>query len=695
VNVLASHDKNGLLKRALVLGRWQSDSAAIFEALPHMASDLNADVTMQTLENLSVPFDYVRCRLKDLVESDVPTLVFPDHGRPFIFLRSTDQGLEVQFEASEEAVFVPPTRASAIAIVIRTYAEAESHAASMTVSEAFASFRPMLPGLFTASLFVNVLGLATPILIMAIYDRVIPTGSTKLLVSLTLGVAIIFGFEFLFRQTRTRALAYVGRKSERALSLALFRKLMSLPLGEVSKSNVDEQLARFRSFEALREPFTGQLMTTLLDLPFALLFLTVLFLLAPPVGFVVLIVIAAFGLTALVTTPIQQRLNLATAGAVAQTRRQYFDAITHQRAMYQLGIGSRWIERCDQLVSTSEAAVRKARQLQSGLHSFAQGLTSVATVGAIVLSAQGALNGSLSFGALIAVIVLVGKTLSPIQSLFTSLPQLLSFFQSRTQADRLFRLGEEVELGVGQSHQSSLKGDIAFHGVTHRPDAKSAPVLTQVSFHCPPGALTVVMASDESARTAILDLIDGLVQPIAGTIEHDQIDSRQIARDFLRRSIGYAPQQKAFFHGTILQNFRMNDPSITEDAVWEALFDLGLEQDILDLPDGIETRLKGHDRTRWPDETWRGLVLARTIARPRAILLFSEPTDALSAERRAQFRNWLSSHKGRHTIVIATADRALIPLADRCLYLDSGRLTVNGEGESGRKKLLAMLKKHG
>ena len=420
-----------------------------------------------------------------------------------------------------------------------------------TVQASFSALRPMMPWLLASSLLTNILGLLAPLLIMAIYDRMIHSGSVHMLVSLAIGVVIIGTTDFSFRYARTKALSYVGWRGERELTVSLFRKLMSLPLAQLQKSDINQQLSRFRQFEALREMFTGQVMTTLLDLPFALIFFAVLTYLAPAVGLFTLCLVAFLVVFGCVTIPYQQRLDKEAAVASAASQAAMHDAILHQRAIADLGIQQHWMDRSLPLAETAERANCAARQFQSLVQLIAQTITALASVGAVVISAYGALSGELSFGALIASIALVSKVLAPLQALYSSFPQILSFRASRVQADRVLRLPEEMELGLEQSHQKTLNGSVSFSGVTYRPDLLNAPLLSQASFKCEPGELLVVMGSDAAARTAVLDLIDGLYTPLAGTIEHDGIDIRQIATDELRKSVTYATYEKSLFYGTV------------------------------------------------------------------------------------------------------------------------------------------------
>ncbi|WP_170419340.1 peptidase domain-containing ABC transporter [Ruegeria atlantica] len=683
---------SGLLYKLLLARGWRNNEDRLFEAFPHVLDQLRPDDVFETLENLKVPFTQIRCREREITDQECPALIIPDNGACYLALARTGQTLQFSDDQNPDFNRLKPGPRWCTVIRIDRFTHQSANPWHMSVRSAFSELGPMLPWLLVASLLSNLLGLMAPLLIMGIYERVIPSGSFSLLVSLAIGVLIVGASDLCFRHARTRALAYVGWRGERQLMIALFRKLMSLPLSQLRKTDLTQQLSRFRQFESLRDGFTGQVMTTLLDLPFVVIFFAVLAYLAPQVALLTLGLAVFLICLGAIVIPQQKRLDQNSAETAAASQSAVQDAILHQRAIASLGMQIQWLERSIPLAERAEAAAGRSRQFQALAQSLAQSVTALATTGAIILCAHGALRGDISFGALIASIALVSKIMAPIQSLYSSFPQLLTFRNSRNQADRVLDLGEEIEVGLEQTHQKTLGGAIAFSSVTYRPDPLNAPVLSQVSFNCEPGEVVLVMGSDAAGRTAVLDLIDGLYAPLAGTVEHDGVDIRQIARDELRKSITYATYDISMFYGTVAQNFRLASASLRDDEIESALADMDLQDDQGLLPNGIDTRLSDGDLAQIPQAALKSLVLARCMARPSSVYLFSEPTNGLSDHRRACFRNWIRAQQGCRTVIIATADRSFMQFADRFIFLNGDRIVVNSTGDAGRKKLQAVLK---
>lgn len=687
---LALSNASTMLHRLISAGGWHGTDAAIFEGMPHQSDRLTGADLVATLENLDIPVTQIPCRLSAIARSDCPALFLSDRGQCLAVLDAREGELLTLVPGQDSPTWTTAQPREGTLVQIERHRAQARRKPPASVGEIVAVMRPMLPWLCLASLMTNLMGLATPLLVMVIYDRVIPSGSLELLASLIAAVAVIALSDTSFRYARSVAVAHVGRNVERRLSLALFRKLMLLPLAQLQKSSADQQIARFRQFESLRDLFTGQVMTTLLDAPFTPIYLAFLFFLAPPVAMLILVTIAIYGLASAVSISVQQQRDTQAFEESARLRTFVHDAVLHQKALANLGLRDTWTTRHAGLVERAETASRKAGYAQAINQSLAQSLMGFAGIGSVFYSAHAAMAGDMSFGALIAVIALVWKVLGPVQALYASLPQILAFRRSRQQADRVLGLPEEHVRGLNKAHQKTLSGSVALQSVTYRPDPARPPALSQVSLTIRRGELVLVYGSDAAGRSALLDLIGGLRHPTMGTVEHDGIDIRQIAVDDLRRSVTHHVQNSDFFYGTILQNFRLAAPSVDTTAVRSALRQLQLETDIDAFPEGIDTRLSEEVKSNLPKSVLPALSLARTMARDAPLFLFDEPTAHLDDTRRTAFRAWLKEQKGTRTVVMATPDRSFLSIADRVLYLDRGRVAVNDAGTAGLKKLDAM-----
>lgn len=684
-----------ILDRIMSAAGWHSNHNRLFEAVPHMSDKLSADDMIRTLENLGVPIASERCNLRQLQSRDCPALfVTEDDSVLAIFERSEDKLLTCSV-GDEKPTWTAPEHVNGLLVRLERFDSNQEVEKAIGFSQITREFSGLFPWLIFASFMSNLAGLATPLLIMVIYDRVIPSGSVDLVLSLVLAVMLALAADCGFRYARSSAVAFMGRRTEHRMGLALFRKLLALPIDQIQKSDVEQQLARFRQFESLRDVFSGQTMTTLLDLPFIFIFLIVLFILCAPVAWLVIGLSVIFAFAIWLNLPKQKALNAQAAERKTLLHSHVFEATEKQRAIQRLGLVNHWTDRNAVLAKQAAQAVRKASNFNLVSQAFGQTLMAIAGIGAVAISALGAIDGSISFGALIAVMALVWKVLTPLQALYSNAPQILSFAASKQQSDRVLALPEEVVRGIGQNHQKAFNGQISLSGVTHRYDATTSPVLSQISLDVAAGEFVIVCGDSNSGKTTLLDLICGFRQPSIGSIQLDGVDVRQIAVDDLRRSITYEQSRTELFYGTLYQNFRLASPSLSEPEMIAVLEAMQLMEEVQKFPDGIHTRLSESFRGSLSPTMLRSLALCRSLVREGPVLLLNDPSAGLDQPRKEALAKELTRLKSTKSILVATNDPSLIVLGDRFVYLDHGRVIANDTGVAGRKKLMAIQNKLG
>lgn len=683
-----------LLQRLVEHAGWRGEARALANAAPHLSERLTPEDHIATLENLGLPLFVAETRLGRLTADDCPCLFIAQNGAVMsVLARTGDMMLVMESGDGKPARRAAPgARRGPRGVMVKVLADGGDGGPRppAALGDMLTGFRGALVSLLAASFFTNLMAFATPVLIMVIYDRVIPTDAVDLIWSLALAMGLIFATDAALRALRARVAAHLGVRVERSLGLALFRKLTALPLAQVEKSGAHDQLARLKQFEGLRDIFTGQIFSTFLDLPFTLLFLGVVFALSPAIGVMLIGVAAAFGLAGLVAAPAQRRLNAAAAAAKTAHQKLLFEITSHQRAIRRLGAETAWADRAGRLAERSARQARRAKRWQMIAQAFGQSLMMAAGVGVIAIGAEQALAGDLSFGGLIAVMALVWRFLGPVQALYANASRIQSFAQSRRQVDRVLALDEEFVRGASVSRMKTFSGRLALVNATCRFDAASDPALAGVSISVGRGELVMIAGNSGAGKSTLLNLVTRLVSPVAGGVRLDGVDYRQIAADELRRAVAHDLQEPAFFHGTLRQNFRLSDPTLSDEAIAAALDCLDLAREVEALPEGLDTRLTGAVQARMSRSVLRGLSLARCLARDAPIYLFDEPCMGLDSDREHAFLRVLQAMKGRKTTLMVTNRPSHFELADRLILLDRGRVLVNDKGPAARKKISAL-----
>lgn len=677
--------------RALVKAAgWHGDSRSIVQALPHETQSISAEDLQQTMQNLGISVQEETGRLAATSAKDCPFVFVQNDGQYLIVLDRNDDGALV-FQGDEAApVWQPVGTSRGTILLVSSESDKTQVPTKKTFYNIVRNFKGQIAALFLAALVANCLAFAAPIFIMVAYDRVLPANALDLLMSLLVGMAIVLASDAVLRTFKTQAVAYIGRKVERQMGLDLFNKLMSLPLAQLQKSDVGQQLSRLKQFEGLRDIFSGSTLNSALDLPFTLLFLYVIFTLAPDTGWMVLALCGMFAIGYVLGTPVQRHLSANATNARMAYQNFLMELTKNQRSIQRLGIREKLLHRNEVLAALAAESARKVKQFSMFNQIFGQSLMMFAGAGAVVHGTRSAMAGDMTLGGLIASMTLVWRVLAPIHALYGAAPAIAGFKQSIKQVDRVLDLPEELRRGARPSQFKSFQGEIVVSGASFRYSAVGDPVLTGVSMKAAAGSVTVITGPNGSGKSTLLNMLDGLYAPSSGTVQIDGIDYRQIACDDLRVSISYVPQYPEFFHGTVAQNFRLTHPLATEEDIWAAIRSAGLADEVRSFPEGINTRLTENFRQKMSGSVAQGLALARGFVKQAPVYIFDEPCNGLDDAKEGAFLAKLSQLKGAQTVFLTTGRPSHFRYADRIIYLDRGRILIDDTAEAATKKINAL-----
>jgi len=553
------------LRGLLEACNWRVDDHRIAGVLPHFIDKLGAVDTITALQNLNIEVDAHPCNLEAIGKADCPAFFQTSDGNLMGLL---DCNKDRYLVHRDESIFpkwekLAPRNGTLITLKLRdAVKEAQDRKKEHEVTAFWRHLSGHAPNLyivFFAALFTNVLAFAPPLFIMVLYDRVIPTGSHDLLLSLIIGMGLVVSTDIALRLVRNKVISLVGADVDRFMGNLLFRKLMSLPLEQLTKSDIDQQFNRLKQFESLREAFVGPTLVSLFDLPFTILFGVLIFIISPVLGLCILGTATAFLIAHLFLAPIQQSRQSAAATSRLALQNLQTELLTNQRAIARFGVKDLWIDRIKQRVSVAADETRAAKEISLAAQAVGQSLMMFAGAMTILIGALAVINETLTLGGLVASMALVWRVLSPIQSIYGSSLQIQGHRRSISQIVRIANLPEEMRSGIWQSQTSFQSGVVEFDNISFRYQSSGDPIIAGVTAAAEPGQITAVSGLNAAGKSTLLRMIVNLYTPMAGAIRIDGMDIRQIPVNDLRNKVSYAPQEPEFFFGTIAQNFRMNN----------------------------------------------------------------------------------------------------------------------------------------
>ncbi len=677
----------------LLAQKRQIATAEILDALPDRTTGIDFPDALNMLANLGFGPASMRRAPSRIDARLCPCLFLSDRepDAPLVVLARTTAGLSVFDPVTGQVRTMSPDdpacmeQGRAIVVPRQPAVDVLSASARRAGSE-LSWFRALLgrfSGLFwqimATGLLLNIMALALPIFIMLVYDQVIGPGVDDTLHHLVFGVVLAVCAEILMRDNRSQGVAWLAGRLDNIVGNQIFARLVGLPPAEIERATVAAQVARIKTFESVRDFFSGPLFLSLLEIPFVLVSFTAMVVLGGWLAVVPLVAIATFAvLFVMVRRPIRVAIRRA---AKASSARQRFAIETFEKlaAIRSNGMVDLWREKYRQCSGRECMAHLRLRQIGGLVEVASISVTVLAGVATVALGVYLVWGGALSSGGLVAGMILVWRIVAPFQSLCMAAPRFEQLRSSIIQVNALMDVPLETE-SAQSTRLVGMRGDVAFSNVEQRYAEGDDPALNGVSFNVPAGAMVAVTGRNGSGKSTVLKLVKGLYRADGGAVAIDGVDVRQLHPIDLRRRVAYMPQVPFFFGGTVLENLLAGNPMATLDDV-DAMLDVcGVAEDVAALPQGLRTRIGDDGGHALTSGMAARLSLARTLLQDARIVLIDEvPNTMMSGASGERILAYLRTHKADATIFIVTHREDLLALADVTVTLRRGAPAVVSE----------------
>jgi ATP-binding cassette subfamily C protein/ATP-binding cassette subfamily C protein LapB len=661
---------------------WHGDLVHVAEALPHFADKLEITDLLNVLVNLGYASRSLKLRPSGMDPRLLPCLYVPEDGMAMVLVQRTGNSVYAYDSGERGYVTVPVPRRKGTIYLFRPLDEEERAALEEAprnfVTGVFNRFRPLFIRMLATSLASNLLVLSTPLFIMSIYDKFLPTGSIPLLVALLAGVSVAIVGDVAIRSIRSRMIAYMGARLDHLLGLSIFRRLLMLAPPYTEQANSNAQIARLRDFEMVREFFTGPLATTLAEMPFVVVFLVVIALLGGPVVALPAASLVLFGVVAYLARPlVEKRVGAASR---ASSRRQEFlvEALSKPRAIKEAGAGKTWWERYRRLSADAALKSHHSARTMVIVGAASQAMVMITGLGTLAWGVDRVLDGLMTVGGLMATMIMVWWVLRPLQTAFSLASQIQRVQASVAQINRLMQVRPERQPVPTTQTLPTFQGRITLSNVSVRYNPDADPAVLGATFQIEPNEIVALVGANGSGKSTILKLVLGLYRPQTGSVQIDDIDIRQLDPIELRRRIAYVPQQAEMFFGTVAQNLRLVHPTATDEEMQWACSEAGVLDDILALERKFDTRLGDGRTDRLSSSLRQRLSLARAYLKRAPITLFDEPASGLDFMADRHFMMTLERMRGHSTVLLVTHRPSHLKLADRIVVMQQGQVRMVG-----------------
>jgi ATP-binding cassette subfamily C protein LapB len=547
-------------------------------------------------------------------------------------------------------------------------------------------FRHFYVESMVATVVANILTLASVFFTMNVYDRVVPTQAYSSLWTLAIGTSIAIVMEFIMRWLKARLVDLGGKKADLAINATLLREIMAIRL-EHRPQSVGIFASSMRDFESLRDFFSSSSLVLLADMPFVLMYLALIAIVAGPLALVpaaVIPILLAVGLYSQKPLMKAMRENMKESG---DKQSVLVESVLNLELLKAHNAESYLQRRWEVSNLAGADSYKKIRSLTNWIMGLTTAIQQLVTVVMVVGGVYMIHANQLTLGGLIAAVILSGRAISPLASVMSLASRYQQAVSSLETLDGLIKRPRDRVHGRNYVVPESIEGHLEAEGLEFAyPGQHKIPVIKKVSMSIPAGQKVAMLGRVGSGKSTLLRLMSGLYAPQAGGIRLDGIDMQQIDPAEVRNRMGYVGQDPQLFMGTLRENLVLSDSWINDTRIAEALKALGIYDIVANHPLGLDMPiteagggLSGGQRQL--------LSIARMMLRNPQLVFMDEPTANMDQNSEARviavLKDWL---RGR-TLLMSTHRPQLLEWVDHIAVIDGGQCVAMGPKQEMIDKL--------
>ena len=536
-----------------------------------------------------------------------------------------------------------------------------------------------------AAVFINIFGLLTALFTMTVYDRVVPNNAMSSLVALSIGLAIVVVFDFILKMLRAYFVDHAGAQIDQDIGEHVFERLLAIRL-ELKKGSTGALASMMRELEALRDFFASATLTAVVDVPFILLTLLVVWIIGGWVVAVPALMVPLVIMIGWLTHPALERLAARSLGEAMLKQSVLVEAIGGLETVKTSGAGPLLSRRWSQAVQQHSDSSLRQRLVSSIGVTFATSAGTVSYAGVVIVGVHLIANQDLTMGGLIACSILAGRAIAPLAQISQLLTRLTSTRTAYRQINAMMELPPEGPEGEPLK-LTRVDGRIEFRNVGFRYPGAPERALDGLSFTIEPGEHVALLGRVGSGKSTIARLILGLYPPEEGLIMIDGTDIRQLSPLDLRRNLGAAMQESVLLTGSVRENIVLDRPGVDDAEMLRATELSGTHQFMGQIANGYDLRLA--DRGEGLSGGQRqSIAIARALAGRPQIVIMDEPTSAMDAQTEQALLQRLQQELQGRTLVLITHRPPLLQLVQRIILIEKGKIAADGPRDAVLQKIM-------
>ncbi len=600
----------------------------------------------------------------ETVETLLPVLIIKVDSEQVMFFRPGSQTPEAIKSAAIAERFVPQlTMISRDESRLDSHAQEDAPAPGAGKQQRF-GFRWFIPELLKhksiwrdiliASLLLQLIGLATPLFTQVVIDKVVVHQSQSTLIVIGVGMLIFMVFSAIMTWMRQYLVLHTGNRIDAVLGTQVFRHLLRLPLPYFEHRPTGVLVARMQGVESIRQFVSGAAVTLILDFPFLLIFLGVMFWYSWQLSLISVSMLGLIALLSLLVTPVfRDRLNKQF---LLGARNQAFvtEYVSGMSTVKSLQMEPVLEKRYGDYIASYLAAGFTTRQLSNGYNVLANTLEQLMTLAILVVGALLVMkNDGFTIGKLVAFQMFAGRMSQPML-------RLVGLWQEFQQADiAIKRLGDIMDMPTEPyaltpaRAQSAQGGMVELKEVSFRYSPEHPYLYRNLNLTFKAGHLSVLMGPSGCGKSTLAKMLLGFYMPTDGQIKIDNTDIRHMSANELRSIFGVVPQETVLFSGTIYENLSHANPHAGFPEIVQACRQAEIHDVIEGLPQGYQTEI-GEQGVGLSGGQRQRVAIARALLKRPRILIFDEATSNLDQQTAEHFAATVNQLKGKVSMLFIT-----------------------------------------
>ncbi len=545
---------------------------------------------------------------------------------------------------------------------------------------------PVYAEVLFASALVNTFALAVPLFVMNVYDRVVPNNAIETLWVLAIGVFIVFFFDFTLKSLRAYFIDAVGKKIDVELSAKIFTQILGIKMSERPQS-IGALANTVQSFEIFRDFITSTTIMVLVDLPFVLLFITIINLIGGPIYIIPLTALPIVIFVGLILQWPMIQLTKRSYQLSAEKQATLFEGLSGVETIKSLSAESNLQSRFETITTNSAKIGSKLRVVNNLSIHFTMICQQLVTVLVVIYGVYLIGEAKLSMGALIACTILSGRAIAPMSQVAGLITRYYQSINALRAINQIMQKNTDIDNTKRYLHRPNLEPSVEFKHVYFKYGKQQVSSLEDINFVIKSGEKVGIIGSVGAGKSTISKLIMKLYEPDEGNIHIGSILQQQINPSDLRYQLGYLPQEVTLFYGSIKDNIAYGARTTTEQKIIQAAHLAGVDLFIKNISEGYDFQV-GENGKYLSLGQRQCIALARALLLEPKLVILDEPCSSIDVITERYITNQLRSYLSKEkTLILSTHKLSLLTLVDRVIVLDKGRIILDGPKEKIIQKL--------